>query len=63
MAVRVANLAAALRELIAALDRRKPRHGHAGERAIARESAALRTEAVDRLADLTDEHPPKTTER
>jgi hypothetical protein len=41
-----------LEELIAALDRRVPRVEQAGEAAIARDAAALRAKAVDRLAKL-----------
>jgi hypothetical protein len=41
-----------LEELIAALDRRVPRVEQAGEATIAREAAALRAKAVDRLAEL-----------
>lgn len=42
-----------LRELIAALDRRVPRREREGERAIARDAKALRTEAMRRIADLS----------
>lgn len=41
-----------LEELIAALDRRVPRVEQAGEATIARDAAALRAKAVDRLAEL-----------
>lgn len=41
-----------LRELVAALDRRVPHLERAGEQDIARASAALRDEAVKRLAEL-----------
>ena len=41
-----------LHELIAALDRRRPQPHRSGEAAIARLSAALRTKALARLADL-----------
>jgi hypothetical protein len=44
-----------LEELIAALDRRAPRIEQAGEATIARDAAALRAKAVDRLAALADE--------
>jgi hypothetical protein len=44
--------ATVLRELIAALDRRVPQVQRAGEIAIAREAAALRTRAVKRLEEL-----------
>jgi hypothetical protein len=52
MAVNVPELARELEELIAALDRRVPRVERAGEAAIAREAAALRAKAVNRLAEL-----------
>jgi len=41
-----------LRELIAALDRRVPMIERAGEAGIAREAAALKEKAVERLAEL-----------
>jgi hypothetical protein len=44
-----------LRELIAALDRRVPHVERAGESAIARTAAALRAEAVKRIAELEAE--------
>jgi hypothetical protein len=46
------ELARELEELIAALDRRVPRVEEAGEADIARDAAALRAKAVDRLAEL-----------
>jgi hypothetical protein len=52
MAVSAGELARKLEDLIAALDRRVPRVEQAGEVAIAREAAALRARAVDRLAEL-----------
>lgn len=52
MALSREELARELEELIAALDRRVPRVEQAGEVAIAREAAALRARAVDRLAEL-----------
>jgi hypothetical protein len=52
MALSTGELARELEELIAALDRRVPRVEQAGEVAIAREAAALRARAVDRLAEL-----------
>ena len=52
MEVNVPELARELEELIAALDRRVPRVERAGEAAIAREAAAPRAKAVDRLAEL-----------
>ena len=51
------GLAARLHELIAALDRRRPRPERPGEAAIARASAELRSEAIARLAAL-DAAPP-----
>ena len=44
-----------LYELIAALDRRSPQPQRAGEAAIARQSAALRTRALARIAELGGE--------
>jgi hypothetical protein len=41
-----------LEELIAALDLRVPRMQHAGEAAIARDAATLRTSALERIAQL-----------
>jgi hypothetical protein len=52
MAVNDAALRRALEELIAALDRRVPRVEQAGEAAIARDAAALRANAVERLSRL-----------
>jgi hypothetical protein len=46
------DLTRELEELIAALDRRVPRVAQAGEAAIARDAAALRAKAVERLANL-----------
>ena len=51
------ELARELEELIAALDRRVPRVEQAGEAAIARDAAALRARAVDRLVELTGKRP------
>jgi hypothetical protein len=53
MALSRADAVSELRELIAALDRRVPRAERAGEAAIARDAAALRDRAVERLAELT----------
>ena len=55
MAVSGVELARALRDLIAALDRRLPGVEQAGEVAIARDAAALRASAVVRLAELARE--------
>ena len=41
-----------LRELIAALDKRVPRIERVGEASIARDAAALRKKALERLAEL-----------
>lgn len=56
------DLAGELRELIVALDRRVPRVQEAGEAAIARDAAALREKAVQRLRELDEQSaPPSTT--
>jgi hypothetical protein len=57
------ELARELEELIAALDRRVPRVAEAGEAEIARDAAALRAKAVDRLAELARNStlPPPTS--
>ena len=52
MAVTPPDVARELTELIAALDRRVPRVEQAGEAAIARDAAALRARAVERLAEI-----------
>ena len=52
MAVNAGELARELEELIAALDRRVPRDEQEGEAAIARDAAALRAKAYDRLSKL-----------
>ena len=44
-----------LRELIAALDRRVPQIEDTGEIVIARDAAALRQKAVQRIAELESE--------
>jgi len=44
-----------LHELIAALDRRRPQVQRAGEAAIARNAAALKAEALERIAELEHE--------
>jgi hypothetical protein len=56
MAVNAHDLARELEELIAAIDRRVPHIERAGEAAIARDAAALRAKAVERLAELA--HDP-----
>ena len=55
MAVSGAELARALEEFIAALDRRLPQVQQADEAVIAREAAALRANASARLADLAND--------
>lgn len=54
MAMTHSELVRDLQELIAALDRRLPAVEQAGEVAIARDAAALRTRALRRLAELTE---------
>jgi hypothetical protein len=56
MAMSTSDLTRELEDLIAALDRRVPRVEQAGETAIARDAAALRAKAVQRLAELAG-HP------
>jgi hypothetical protein len=43
-----------LRELVTALDQRVPHVERAGEAAIARDAAALREKALQRIAELGD---------
>jgi len=53
-----------LRELIAALDRRVPQLERLGEHAIANDAAALRKEALERIATLErslSAEPPAST--
>jgi hypothetical protein len=63
MAVTVGDLARELEVLIKALDRRVPRVERAGELAIARDAAALRAKALDRLAELTTTRPLAGSDR
>jgi hypothetical protein len=49
------TLLGALRDVIAALDRRRPRHDGKGERAIVRDAASLRRVAVARVEALERE--------
>ncbi len=66
MAVSTGQLERDLREVIAALDRRVGRVEQEGEVSVARDAAALRAEAVERLADLTDQEasePPAAGNR
>ena len=44
-----------LEKLIVALDRRVPHVAHAGEAHIARDAAALRAKAIERLAELAQQ--------
>lgn len=60
MAIDTEELARELRELIAALDRRMPRVEQAGEAAIARDAAALREKAMERLTAITGHAPAST---
>jgi hypothetical protein len=50
-----------LQELVAALDRRVPQVERVGEIAIARAAAALREEALRRIAELGEENPVETS--
>jgi hypothetical protein len=52
-----------LRELITALDSRIPQIQRAGEAAIAREAAALKSNAQERIARIERESPASQTER
>ena len=51
-AVRAHTVIVRLRELIAALDRRTPRSERPSESQVAVESAALREQALERIAQL-----------
>jgi hypothetical protein len=65
MAVSTNDLESVLEELIAALDRRVPRVEQAGEAGIARDAAALRAKAVQRLTELvrdTVQPPPSAAD-
>jgi len=44
-----------LRELVAALDRRVPQLDRLGERDIARDAAALRAEAMNRIREIENQ--------
>jgi len=48
-----------LRELIAALDRRVPQIERAGEIDIARDTAALKAKALERLSELEHRSQPR----
>jgi hypothetical protein len=50
-----------LQELIAALELRVPRMEHAGEASIARDAAALKTSALERIAELRASVAPDDT--
>jgi hypothetical protein len=54
VAIVIGEVTRRLRELIDALDRRVPRAAHAREPAIAQDAAALREQAVDRLARIRE---------
>lgn len=49
------SVLADLRELVAALDRRVPQLDRKGERDIARDAAALREEAMNRIREIENE--------
>ena len=49
------DLVRRLRELISALDRRVPQLERAGEASIARDAAALKVRALDRIAEVERE--------
>jgi hypothetical protein len=50
-----------LRELVAALDRRVPHLDRKGEHDIARDAAALRTEAMKRILEIERDMPVTVT--
>lgn len=50
-----------LRELVAALDRRVPHLDRKGEHDIARDAAALRTEAMKRILEIERDMPVRVT--
>ena len=52
MVVSTPDLIRDLEEVIAALDRRAPQIGQAGEETIGRDAAVLRAKAIDRLTQL-----------
>ena len=58
MAVTTSDAVRELLELIAALDRRVPRVERAGEAAIARDAAELKTRAMKRIEELQREATP-----
>ena len=58
MAVTTTDAVRELLELIAALDRRVPRVERAGEAAIARDAAELKTRAMKRIEELEREGMP-----
>jgi hypothetical protein len=63
MAVARKDLARELHELVDALDRRVPRVEQAGEADIARDAAALREKAVERLKELEKQGSNETRVR
>ena len=56
----ISNNIRVLKELIEALDRRFPQVERAGEATIARDAAALKVKALERIAEL--EREPSLTE-
>ena len=57
MAMSRSHAVRALLELIAALDRRVPQAQRAGEASIARDAAALKARALNRIAELERDQP------
>jgi len=57
MAMTPTGAVRSLLELIAALDRRVPQVHRAGETSIARDAAALKARALQRIAELEREEP------
>ena len=55
MALSARDLTRELEEVILALDERVPHVAHAGEAHIARDAAALRAKATERLAELAQQ--------
>ena len=57
MAMSRSHAVRALLELIAALDRRVPQAQRAGEASIARDAAALKARALNRITELERDQP------
>ena len=57
MAITSSGVIRRLRELIAALDRRVPQVQRAGEASIARDAAALKARALERIDELERQQP------